>query len=443
VNGNGESGFVFQRVQGRTLPRIVRAEGCALWDEDGKRYLDGSGGAAVVNVGHGRATIAAAMARQAAAAGYVHGTQFSTPVLEEYAARLGRHVPGDCSRLYLVSGGSEANETAVKMARAYHVARGEAGRHKVVGRSVSYHGNTVFALGVSGRPGLQAPYRPLLPAGVHAMAPFCYRCPLETAYPECGVACADDLEAVIRREGPETVAAYIAEPIIGASAGAAVPPEEYARRARDICDRYGVVYIDDEVMAGFGRTGRFFGIDWSGVTPDLVTCGKGMSGGYAPVGAVLASRRIHDALLAAGGFVHGFTFTHNPVTAAACLATLDVLEAESLVDRARVMGEKARALLEPLRRHRHVGDVRGRGLLMGVELVADAATRAPFPRARRAAETVADAALQAGLVLYPGTGCADGTAGDLLLVAPPFVVSEGELAEMAAVLDRVLTTFDP
>jgi adenosylmethionine-8-amino-7-oxononanoate aminotransferase len=433
---------VFPRILGKALPRIVRAEGCTLWDEGGKRYLDGSGGAVVVNVGHGRDAVAQAMARQASAAAYVHGTQFSTPVLEEYAGRLGRHVPGDCTRLYLVSGGSEANETAIKMARAYHVARGEPARHKIVGRTVSYHGNTLFTLGVSGRPNLQAPYRPLLPEGHQAVAPFCYRCPLGLTYPECDVVCVEDLEAVVQREGPGTVAAYLAEPIIGASAGAAVPPEEYARRARETCDRHGILYIDDEVMTGFGRTGRFFAIEWSGVAPDLVTCGKGMSGGYAPVGAVLASARVHDTLADAGGFVHGFTFSHHPVTAAACLATLDILEEERLVERAQVMGEKAIGLLQPLRRHRHVGDVRGRGLMIGVELVADVATRAPFPRARKAAETVAAAALQAGLVLYPSTGCADGTAGDLVMLAPPFVVTEDELAEMAAILDRVLTTLD-
>jgi adenosylmethionine-8-amino-7-oxononanoate aminotransferase len=424
---------------GRTLPRIVRAEGCVLWDEAGRRYLDGSGGAVVVNVGHGRGEIARAMGAQAAAAAYVHGTQFSTPVLEEYAARLAAHAPGDCTRLYLVSGGSEANETAVKMARAYHVARGEPQRHKIVGRTVSYHGNTLFTLGLSGRPNLQAPYRPLLPEAPRAAAPFCYHCPLGRAYPECGVACADDLEAVLQREGPETVAAYVAEPVFGASAGAAVPPAEYAVRARAACDRHGVLYVDDEVMTGFGRTGKFFGIEWSGACPDLVTCGKGMSGGYAPVGAVLASRRVHDVLREAGGFVHGFTFSHNPVTAAACLATLDVLEREGLVARAAAMGERAKALLEPLRSHPHVGDIRGQGLLLGIELVADPKTRVPFPRSRRIAESVASAALAGGLVVYPSTGCADGTEGDLVMLAPPFVVTEDELAEMADILDRVFS----
>jgi len=432
--------FVFHRARGREVPTIERGQGVQLWDRSGKRYLDGSGGAVVVNIGHGRQEVAAAMAAQASAAAYVHGTQFTSAVLEEYARRLAAHAPGDCRRLYLVSGGSEANETAVKMARAYQLAMGRPARRKVVHRSVSYHGNTLATLGLSGRPGLRAPYEPMLSPAPEAMAPFCYHCPLERTYPQCGVACVDDVEAVILREGPETVAAYIAEPVIGASAGAAVPPDEYARRAREICTRHDVVYIDDEVMTGFGRTGRWFATEWSGVVPDIVTCGKGMSGGYMPVGGVLASERIVAALAGSPrGFVHGFTFSHNPVTAAACLATLEILEREGLVERARVLGETALARLGALHAHPHVGDVRGRGLMIGIELVADKAERRPFPRAEGRAEALAGEAFRRGLVTYPGGGGARGTDGDVVLLAPPFVVTEAELEEMAAILDGSLT----
>ncbi len=437
-----ETSLVFQRVLGRALPAIDRASGCVLWDRAGKRYLDGSGGAVVVNVGHGRREIADAIAAQAARAAYVHGTQFTSDALETYARRLARHAPGDCRRLYLVSGGSEANETALKLARAYHVARGEPGRHKVVHRSVSYHGNTLALLAASGRPGLRAPYAPQLGPDVRAMAPFCHHCPAGKSYPECEIACADDLAQAIEREGPETVSAFLAEPVIGASAGAAVPPDEYARRARAICDRYGIVYVDDEVMTGFGRTGRFFGIEWSGAAPDLVTCGKGMAGGYMPVGAVLASERIVDTLARAGGFVHGFTFSHNPVTAAACLATLQILEDEGLVARAESQGRVLGERLAALRAHPHVGDVRGRGLMWGVELAADAAARRPFPRAEKRAEAVAARAFELGLVVYPSTGCADGTNGDVVMLAPPFVVTDPEIEEMAALLDRSLASLD-
>jgi hypothetical protein len=426
--------LVFRRVTGRDLPTIARAEGVWLEDTEGRRYLDGSGGAVVVNVGHGRRQIAEAMARQATTAAYVHGTQFTSGVLEEYARRLAVHAPGDCHRLYLVAGGSEANETAVKMARAFHVARGEASRYKVVRRSIGYHGNTLATLALSGRPSLRAPYLPLLPPTPAAPAPYCYRCPLGRAYPDCAVACVDEVEAVIEREGPETVAAVIAEPILGASAGAAVPPEEYGGRLREICDRHGVLLIADEVMTGFGRTGRFFASEWSGVVPDLMTLGKGMSGGYVPVGGVLARHGIVEALEARGGFVHGFTFSHHAVSAAACLATLDILEREGLVERARDRGERLFQLLEPLRSRTHVGDIRGRGLMAGIELVADRRTRRAFPRTERRAEGVAALCFARGLVVYAATGCADGTDGDLVMLAPPFVVSEEELVRTVEVL---------
>jgi hypothetical protein len=430
--------LVFHRAAGRELPAISHGRGASLWDRAGRRYLDGSGGAVVVNIGHGREEVAAAMARQAAAAAYVHGTQFTSDVLEEYARRLAAHAVGDCRRLYLVSGGSEANETAVKLARAWHVARGDTPRHKVLRRSTSYHGSTLATLSLSGRPTLQAPYRPLLTDQPQARAPFCYHCPLDRAWPECEVACAGDLEEVIAREGPGTIAAYVAEPILGASAGAAVPPEEYARRAREACTRHGILYIDDEVMTGFGRTGRFFAIEWSGVAPDLMTCGKGMSGGYMPVGAVLASERIVREVEAAGGFTHGFTFSHNPVTAAACLETLDILEREALVERARETGERALRLFSSLLAHPHVGDVRGRGLMIGIEIVSDKAARRPFPRAERRAERLAARAFAAGLVTYPSGGCL-GTEGDVVMLAPPFVVTEEELSEMTKILDESLT----
>lgn len=429
---------VFHRVAGRALPTVSHALGAVVWDTDGKRYLDGSGGAVVVNIGHGRAEVAQAMARQATAAGYVHGTQFTSEVLEEYARRLAVHAPGDCRRLYLLSGGSEATETAVKMARAYHLARGEPERHKVIGRTISYHGNTLSALALSGRPTLQAPYAPMLSAVPRAAAPFCYHCPLGREYPSCGLACAEDLEAVIAREGAQTVSAFLAEPILGASAGAAVPPDEYTRHVRETCRRHGIVYVDDEVMTGFGRTGRWFGIEWSGAAPDLVTCGKGMSGGYMPVGAVLASETIADTVAGAGGFVHGFTFSHHPVTAAACLATLDILERERLVERAESMGRHALARLQDLRARPSVGDVRGRGLMLAVELLADTAARRPFPRSERKAEAVAARAFADGLIVYPSTGCATGLEGDAVMLAPPFVVTEAEVDEMVAILGRAI-----
>jgi adenosylmethionine-8-amino-7-oxononanoate aminotransferase len=269
-------------------------------------------------------------------------------------------------------------------------------------------------------------------------APFCYHCPLGTRLPECGIACADDLATVIEREGPETVAAFLAEPILGASATAAVPPEDYVRRTAETCRRYGVLYIDDEVMTGFGRTGAWFAAEWSGLAPDLVTCGKGMSGGYLPVGGVLVRPEIVAALQEAGGFVHGFTFSHHPVTAAACLAVLDILERELLVERARSLGVILNERLERLHSHPHVGDVRGRGLLWGVELVESVPDRRPFPRSAGWTAAVTAGCLKAGLIVYPSTGCANGVDGDAVMLAPPFVVTESELGEMVDILDHVL-----
>ena len=425
---------MFRRVAGRDLPTVARASGAVVWDTEGRRYLDGSGGAVVVNVGHGREEIAAAMARQAGAAGYVHGTQFTSDVLEEYARRLAVHAPGDCRRLYLLSGGSEATETAVKLARAYHLARGEGERHKVIGRTVSYHGNTLGALSLSGRPTLQAPYLPLLSATPRAAAPFCYHCPLGLTHPSCALACADDLEAVIEREGARTIAAFVAEPILGASAGAAVPPDDYTRRVRETCRRHGIVFIDDEVMTGFGRTGRWFGIEWSGALPDLITCGKGMAGGYMPVGAVLASEAIVETVEGAGGYVNGFTFSHHPVTAAAALATLEILERERRVERAAV-GKRALAR----RPCAGPGGRRARrGLMLAVELVADAPSRRPFPRAEKRAERVAARAFADGLIVYPSVGMATGTEGDAIMLAPPLVVTDDEFDEMAEILDGAI-----
>lgn len=434
---------VFPRVFGRELPRIVRGHGALLWDDKGRRYIDGSGGAVVVNIGHGRREVADAMARQAEAVAYVHGTQFSTRVLEAYAARLSEYAPGDAGHLYPVSGGSEANETAIKLARAYHVARGDTRRTKVVRRSISYHGNTLATLSSSGREALRAPYEPLLVHTVEAPAPFCYHCPLHETYPGCGIACVSELEAVIEREDPRTIAAFIAEPVIGASAGAAVPPDDYNRRAREICSRHGVVYIDDEVMTGFGRTGRFFAAEWSGLEPDIVACGKGMAGGYVAAGGVLVRGEIVETLAAHGGFVHGFTFSHNPVMAAAATATLDILEREDLVARCATLGEGLTTKLERIRRHDVVGDVRGKGLLQGIEFVADRDKRQPFPRSRKFVEEVWRKAFDRGLVTYTGTGVANGRDGDALLLAPPFTITEGQLDEAVGILDAVLEEVHP
>jgi adenosylmethionine-8-amino-7-oxononanoate aminotransferase len=424
---------VFPRVAGRTLPTAVRAEGASIWDSDGRRYLDGAGGAVVVGIGHGDTAVIDAMAAQARRVSYAHGTQFTSDALEAYTAELAPLLPLDDPRVFPVSGGSEAVETAFKMARAYHLARGEESRHRILARWGSYHGNTRGALDASGRESLRRPYLPWLGAAVHVPAPYEYRCPSLGHPSGCGAWHAERLDQAISEAGPETVACFIAEPISGATLGAAVPPDDYWPAVADVCRRHGVLLIADEVMTGFGRTGAWFGCDHWDVRPDILVAGKGISSGYWPSGLAACSGDVYAAIEASGGFVHGFTFSHHVVGAAVARAVLARLRDDGLVEASRDKGAIfAKLLQNELADDPHVGEVRGRGLMIGVELVQDRASRRPFPRAERVTERVVAAARDAGLLVYSSTGCVDGTDGDLIVFGPPFVITEDELSEAAA-----------
>ena len=422
---------VFSRAAGG-LPRVARAKGTQVWDTDGRRYLDGAGGAVVVGVGHGDERVVEAISTQALAVAYAHGTMFTSDVLEAYAAELAEVVPVDDARVYPVSGGSEAVETALKMARAYHLARGE-DRHKVIARLGSYHGNTRGALDASGRASLRRPYLPWLGQSSHTLAAYEYRCPFPETHPDgCGRRYADALEAAIDLAGPGTVAAFVAEPVAGAALGAAVPPDDYWPAVAEVCRRHGVLLVADEVMTGFGRTGRWFGCDHWGVRPDILVAAKGAASGYWPLGLAVASGTVHDTITGTG-FTHGLTYSHHVVGAAAGREVLRILGQDGLVEAAAGKGKRLLAGLEArLAGCQRVGDVRGLGLLVAVELVADRASRAPFPRSARVAERVMAAARDRGLLLYWSTGCADGTEGDLVLLGPPLVVTDAEVDEMAA-----------
>ncbi|HEX8939153.1 MAG TPA: aminotransferase class III-fold pyridoxal phosphate-dependent enzyme [Candidatus Limnocylindrales bacterium] len=427
------TGRVFRRALDRDLPLAVRAHGCTIWDAEGRAYLDAAGGAIVVNVGHGRRSVVEAERRQAEQVAYVHGSVFTTEPLEAYAREVGPYLPLDEPAIYPVSGGSEAIETALKLARAYHLARGEADRTVVIGRWGSYHGNTLGALDLSGRAPLRRPYEPWLGRFGHVSAAYPYRAG-EAAAHALGdaAALASELEAAILASGPGTVAAFVAEPIVGATLAAAVPPDGYWPAIAEVCRRHGVLVVADEVMTGFGRTGRWFASDHWRLRPDVLVAAKGATGGYFPFGFAAASGAVYETI-AGSGFVHGFTYSHSGVGAAAAREVLRILEAESLVAASAAKGERLRSLLEErLGGHPNVGQIRGLGLLVGLELVADRATRAPFPRAERRTERVLRAARERGLLLYSGTGNADGVNGDLLLVGPPFVVSEAELDAIAA-----------
>ncbi len=420
---------VFPRVFGRDLPRAVRAEGACIWDAQGRRYLDASGGAIVVGIGHGDPEVVEAMARQARAAAYAHGTQFTTEALEAYAEELAPLLPMDGARIYPVSGGSEAVETALKLSRAYHLARGEGSRHRVIARWGSYHGNTLGALDASGRQPLRRPYGPWLGRTVHVPPAYEYRCPSPSHPTGCGIWHAKKLDRTIRELGPDTVACFIAEPVAGATLGAAVPPDDYWPAVQDVCRRHGVLLIADEVMTGFGRTGRWFGCEHWGVRPDVLVAGKGISSGYWPLGLAACSGEVFDAV-STTGFVHGFTYSHSAVGAAVGRAVLRKLRDGGLVEASREKGEQLlKELTSALADDPHVGDARGLGLMVGVELVQDRATKQPFPREANVAERVVQAARDRGLILYSSTGCADGTNGDLVMLGPPFVITEPELDE--------------
>jgi hypothetical protein len=419
---------------GHARPMIERGEGIYLYDEAGKRYIDGSGGPLVVNVGHGRLEIVEAMQQQLSAAAYVHATMFTSRPLENYAEELAGIVPMKYPRFYFLSSGSEVVEGAMKLARQIQMARGESGRDIVITRSLSYHGMTLGALAVSGRPGLRSPYLGMLHNMPHIRHPYPYR------FQASGEELSDRLEESILAYGPKNVAAFIAEPISGASLGAAEPPEDYWWRMREICDRYGVLLIADEVLVGMGRTGRWWALEHWDVTPDILVTSKGAAGGYFPLGFIAAQGADVDRLRAElGDFNHGGTFSHHAVGAAAGLATLNILQNENLVENSATMGAYlGEKLRQALGGHPNVGDIRGRGLFWGIEFVVDRDTRDPFPAARKVAWHIFQRAFDDGLVVYFSQGCADGVNGDIVMLGPPLIINKAQIDEMAGILAKAV-----
>lgn len=428
---------VLRRSFRKEFPPAVRGEGVFIWDAAGKKYLDLSGSAAVNLIGHGVPEIAAAMAEQAAKLEFVHTSQFTTPVAEEYAREL-LEFAGDHFRdgaVFFTCGGSEAVETALKLARQYQVEIGQTGRYQVLSRQQSYHGATLGALSVSGNKRRREIYLPMIREFPHIGMPYCYRCAFDCTdgCRNCGQQYAAELERAIEASHGET-AAFIFEPMSGATLGAVVPPPGYLQSIAEICQRHGVLLIADEVMTGMGRTGRNFAVDHWSVMPDILVTAKGLSSGYAPLGAVIVSKKVVDALAdGSGAFLHGFTYNAHPVSVAAGRAVLHYLQSKNLVAAADSghAGSPAwqfKAALETLRDGDFVGDVRGLGLLWTLEFVEGISSKRPFPAEQNFAGRVSVAALNRGLLVYPMQGSVDGTSGDHILLAPPAVIAQEQIA---------------
>lgn len=427
-------GHVFYRKMAHDRPKIARGQGIYLWDEAGKRYIDGSGGPLVINVGHGRTEIADAISEQARKAAYVHGTMFTSEPVEQYASELAEIVPLPDARFYFLSSGSEVVEASIKLARQIQMARGQDDRRLTIGRWKSYHGLSFGALAVSGRESMRAPYAGMFLDMPHIDPPYPYRSA------ETGAEAADRLETKILELGPEHVSAFIAEPISGASLGAAAPRDDYWPRIRQICDRYGVLLIADEVIVGMGRTGKWWGIDHWDVEPDILVASKGIAGGYFPLGLVAAKG--DDVTLISqtlGDFNHGGTFSHHAIGASAGLATLGIIKRERLVDKSAEVGNHlGKMLYHALSEHPHVGDVRGRGMFWGVELVEERQSKRPFPASRKVATKIWERAFELGLITYYSQGCADGTNGDIVMLGPPLIATEAQVNEMVELLHAAI-----
>lgn len=433
---------LFPRHTKANLPTAVGGDGCYLIDSTGKRYFDGSGGAAVSCLGHSDAAVIAAVQQQVGQLAFAHTGFMTSEPAEALADLLIANAPGDLDRVYFVSGGSEATEAAIKLARQYFLEKGEPERRHLIARRQSYHGNTLGALAAGGNAWRRQQFDPLL-IGVSHIAP-CYeyvdRAEGESSF-DYGQRAANELEAEILRLGPETVMAFMAEPVVGATSGAVPAVEGYFKRIREICDKYGVLLILDEVMCGMGRTGHLFACDADGVAPDILCIAKGLGAGYQPIGAMLCSRQIYETIEGGSGFFqHGHTYIGHPVATAAGLAVVSQMLERDLVARCAAMGDRLQsALQERFGQHPNIGDIRGRGLFRGIELVRDRDSKTPFDPSLGLAAKIKKAAFEAGLICYPMSGTRDGRNGDHILLAPPFIISEDQIAEVVDKLDVAIT----
>lgn len=415
-------------------PKIIaRGQGALVWDVDGREYVDSMSGIYTSHLGHCNQEILDAIYEQGKVLEFYPIFQYySNPKVSELGAKLAEILPGDLGVCFFCSGGSEAVESAIKIARQYHFERGQGHRWKIIALQGGFHGVTFGALSATGVTGYRYQYGPLVPGFYHVPAPFCYRCPYELTYPGCDLLCAKMLEKEILFQGPETVAAFIAEPVIN-PLGEVVPPREYYQRVREICDRYGVLMILDEVITGFGRTGTLFGCEYFGVVPDIITLAKGMASGYQPIGAAVTTPAIAETFAKEGspGLMHGYTFGGHPLACAAALKTIEIIQRDGMVERVERLGKYLFERLQKLYEHRIVGDVRGKGLLVGIDLVKDKDTKEKFPLSQKTGIRIRERAFY-----EYGVICRDQR--DVLVIAPPFVSTEEQLDRVVDGLDRAI-----
>lgn len=422
-------------------PMLDRADGVYLWDTTGKRYLDGSSGAMVSNIGHSNPVVLEAMYQQMEKSTFGYRLHFENESAELFATAIAGRMPQGLDRVFFVSGGSEAVESAIKIARQYALAKGQASRWKVISRFPSYHGSTLGALAVTGMSLMSAPFSPMMTEMPKIPAPTCYLDRDSLTHDERGLRYANLLREEILRQGPETVLAFIMEPIGGASTGALVAPDSYYLRIREICDEFGILLIADEVMTGAGRTGKYLGVEHWNLRPDIVALSKGFGAGYAPLGAMVASHEIAETVIDAGGFVHGFTYAGNPLACAAGLAVLGEIDRLNLITAAEVQGDKLKAELTTLmQRYPFIGDVRGKGLLLAFELVSNRDTMEPLPVAMNAHLRLVDLAYERGLIIY-SRRTRGGRIGDHFMVCPPLITTDAQIGEIMEMLTSSLDAF--
>ncbi|MDX1736620.1 MAG: aspartate aminotransferase family protein [Alphaproteobacteria bacterium] len=432
---------ILHRNPADDLPIAVKGDGPYIIDQNGKKYLDASGGAAVSCLGHSNAKVTQAIKDQLDKIAFAHSAFFTSSPAEELADFLVERAPDGLDHVYLVCGGSEATESALKLARQYFLEKGENSRKYFIARRQSYHGNTLGALSVGGNQWRRKQFEPILIDADHVSPCYPYRDKkAEESDVEYGLRVANDLETAIKKLGPENVIAFVAEPVVGATSGALVPVEGYFKRIREICDEYGILLILDEVMCGMGRTGSLFACAQEGISPDILTIAKGLGAGYQPVGAMLLSGNIYQAITEGSGFFqHGHTYLAHPTACAAALAVQKEIEENDLIENVNIMGAKLEdALNERFGNHPYIGDIRGRGLFWGLEIVSDRASKEPFPPEMKLHALIKKLAMDEGLICYPGSGTIDGLHGTHILLAPPFIISDDQVEELVSKLGRAV-----